>query len=150
MDDNQRASIASCISLLAQANKFHYLSIGLTMSASIVLLVSGLLPQLSAIWFFILIVVVLLGVGEVYCAVRAGFDQRLLSLLVKEYIDISDDLAQLDSALIGLKLLPQDKKGRDLAKRLLGCLKLFKVQLALCYLQLAAIVFAAAFSFLYR
>ncbi len=148
MHDSKRVSITSCVSLLEQSSKFHFLSIGLTMSASIILLAASVFSQLSNTWFIILFLVILLGAIEVFYAIRVGFDKRLLALLVIDGVETDTLLTRLDEALTALKLLPKDKAGRDISKRLLGCIKLFKLQLGLCYLQLLVVVAAAVFAFL--
>ena len=76
-----------------------------------------------------------------YVSFRIKFDAELLSYLStqihKHDIENSLDILtqQLDQSLIEFKLMNKNKAGRDWTLRLQGCLKLFKMQIALLILQ---------------
>lgn len=76
-----------------------------------------------------------------YVSFRIKFDAELLSYLstqihkhdIENLLDILTQ--QLDQSLIEFKLMNKNKAGRDWTLRLQGCLKLFKMQIALLILQ---------------
>ena len=139
-------SLQTCIALLEHYKKAHYLSLALSLCASVVLLVAGLSQILSLYWFLTLSSVIVLGVLEIFFAIRVGFDINLLRYLLKnlqkDNRELDASLLALDNSLIRLNLLPSIKAGRSLDERLLGCLKLFKWQTLVSISQLAWVMIA--------
>jgi hypothetical protein len=66
--------------------------------------------------------IVLLGLGELYLAIRVGFDAALFGRLA-EAADLFD-LARLDRTLSQLRLIPPAKAGRPMAARIAGARRL--------------------------
>ncbi len=144
--DTALASIASCAALLEQHAKIHWLSVATTLIATAILLAAPMLPgPLSSLWLLAILSVIAVGLAEVWFAVRVGFDHVLLTSVVIS----PDKLQDLDRALIGLKLMPASKAGRDLDERLRGVVRLLKYQAALLCTQLAVAVIAGLLARLY-
>ena len=90
------------------------------------------------VWILISLLICLM---HHYLSFRVKFDAELLSYLSTQIHnhDIENSLdtltQQLDQSLIEFKLMNKNKAGRDWTLRLQGCLKLFKMQIALLILQ---------------
>lgn len=132
MDD--KATIISCIALLDQHRKIHNLSVAMTVLSAGLLLASVLFfPSPPILCVGAIIAIILLGLAEIWFAIRVGFDQQLLSSMVTD----PENLQPWDQALIRLKLMPAAKAGRALDERLRGCIGLLKMQAMLLVAQLA-------------
>jgi hypothetical protein len=84
----------------------------------------------------LLVLSLLLGVAQTYLAVRVSFDARLFAALAEAHA--LADLAAMDGALLGMKLMPPDKAGRPASQRAEGARRLLRVQAILLALQLLA------------
>ena len=89
----------------------------------------------------VLALVVLVGIVEIYLAIRVGFDAALFERLREP---AAMDLASLDAALVQLGLLPASRSGRPLDDRIAGARRLFYKQGAALAIQLAVLLCAAA------
>lgn len=127
--------VSTAVSLLEQHVKIHRLSSVVTISLILLLIYFSMIQNLSLYWLYSLTLVIILGVMEIYYAMRLAFDISLLDKLQTAQSNLRDDLSELDQALITLKLLPAAKSGRDINDRITGCFRLFKTQIALCVLQ---------------
>ncbi len=123
--DATSMSLSSCIALLEQHKKIHGLSLPVTVVAVAILLAPlALSTSPSLLWLGITTTIILLGLAEIWFALRIGFDQQLLASISAD----PSDLQRLDQALIQLKLMPSSKAGRGLEERLQGCLRLLTWQ----------------------
>ena len=113
MTDAERAQIAVMARLLEAAGRLDPLSTGLTLLA----LAACALGKLHAIPT---IVVVALGLAAKLYAVRIAFDAKLFRGVSTGAITTAD----LDQALVALKLAPGDKTGRDWTARCRGAKRL--------------------------
>ena len=123
-----RTLLAAAAALLAQGRGLDQLSRLLIVTALVALVALAALgiPKLAVV--ALLTLSVMAGVGELYLAVRVGFDAELLRRLA----DAAEDpkLASLDTALTAMGLLPVDKAGRPLELRIAGACRLFYKQAA--------------------
>ena len=139
-------ALRCCAALLEQHSKIHAVSGATTVAAALLLLASPMFPAaLPSLCLWALAGVILFGLTEVWFAVRVGFDHALLTSVVSS----PDKLQDMDRALIGLKLMPASKAGRDLDERLRGGVRLLKCQAALLCVQLAIAVIAGLLARLY-
>ncbi|RYJ02910.1 MAG: hypothetical protein EON47_05990, partial [Acetobacteraceae bacterium] len=118
--------------LLAEARRIDRLSRPVTILAMAVLLLAPLLPTApSRGGVAVLALVVVLGLGQAFTALRVAFDARLFAALGDGRAPAT--LAALDVALTGLGLLPDAKAGRPLPLplRLAGAARLMRRQAAL-------------------
>jgi len=138
--------LSSCMALIEQHKKPHLLCWSITLIASALLLYFSILSTLSLFWIIALSVIIIIGWLETFYVMRIGFDLNLLnklSLLDKlpGHPDNMDSrLAALDQALMTLNLLPSAKESRSLEARLQGCMRLFKIQTALCIIQMTMLL----------
>jgi hypothetical protein len=70
--------------------------------------------------------VALLGLGEIYLAIRVGFDAALFRQLASSRNGF--DLGRLDRTLARLELLPEAKAGRAMDERIAGARGLLRWQ----------------------
>lgn len=132
--------------LLAEARRIDRLSRPVTILAVAALLLAPLLTPLLPVApsrgvVALLALVVLLGLGQAFTALRVAFDARLFAALGEGRAPAT--LAALDGALTGLGLLPDAKAGRPLVVRLAGAARLMRRQAALLLGQILACLAAA-------
>lgn len=132
--------IDTCLALLVQHKTIHAVSVVMTLIAVLLLLVFVLFNTQAYLWFAMLAAVLVLGIAQIYYAIRIGFDVLLLQQLVAATQPISMGLALLDNALRQLGLLAPAKAGREIEQRIAGSLRLFKIQTLLCLMQFIIIV----------
>ena len=85
--------------------------------------------------FSALIFCLLLLAAHHYLSIRVLFDARLLDALAQSEQPLHEVTADLDQSLIQFKLMPQAKAGRGWTERLQGCIRLFKAQICLLFMQ---------------
>lgn len=139
----EQIKIVACAALLEQANKIHYCSLSISLASVFALLILVISWTQNDILLLGLLLLIVLGLLETYMAIRTGFDARLLNALAKDDSELESQLQNMDQALIQLKLMPEQKAGRNLDLRLLSCMKLFRMQILLCGLQLLVILLLA-------
>jgi hypothetical protein len=128
--------------LLAEARRIDRLSRPVTLLAVAALLLAPLLPTAPSRGVVaVLALIVLLGLGQAFTALRVAFDARLFAALGEGRAPAT--LAALDAALTGLGLLDGAKAGRPLAPRLAGAMRLVRRQAALLLGQILACLAAA-------
>ncbi|MBR0655513.1 hypothetical protein [Plastoroseomonas arctica] len=142
MTPAERDLAATGALLLAQGRRIDRLSRPLTLLAAAALLLAPLLPVAPMRGALIpLALVVVLGLGQAFYAVRAGFDAGLFAALGSDRPPAT--LARLDAALVRLRLMPEAKAGRTLEARLAGAARLLRRQAAVLLGQLLACLGAA-------
>ncbi len=140
MNVHKIVKIQIMLALLNQHNKIHHLSLGFSVAACFLLSVLIVSPEILKFGFIVAIIVILMGVYQILLALRIGFDIDLFKRLVCPKVDINIELGLIDNALVGLKLIPQNKVGRDLDLRVQGTYMLFKKQTFVCLLQAVMII----------
>ncbi|CAM9401786.1 hypothetical protein [Acinetobacter bereziniae] len=92
--------------------------------------------QTIELWIFIVITLLLMAVHH-YLSFRVKFDAELIEMLaIQSRTDSIEHLTQqFDQSLLEMKLLPQNKVGRDWTLRFAGCFRLIKLQIALVLIQ---------------
>lgn len=138
-------SLTSCIALMEQHRKIHILSVCLTLTTTLLLLYLMNINILAQFWLIAMVGVIILGLLEMVYAVRIGFDLFLLRQLANHEGTIESGLTIIDNSLTKLHLMPAKKVGRSLNARLRGCVRLFRIQVLLCALQLVVVVGATVF-----
>lgn len=87
-------------------------------------------------WIFIILNFTLIMLHH-YLSLRLKFDAQLIEIIAQQ--SDSETLEKLtqqfDQSLIQLKLMPKSKVGRDWVLRFAGCFRLFKLQIALLFIQ---------------
>ncbi len=142
MTQAERDLAAAGALLLEQGKRIDRISRAVTLIAVAGMLLVASLPALSARGAAApLALVVLLGLGQAFYALRVDFDARLFAALGSG--SPPETLGRLDVALIGLGLLPQAKAGRALEPRLAGAMRLMRWQAALLAGQLLVCFVAA-------
>jgi len=144
-DESVSARMLSVAALLEQHTKIHLLSVATTAAAIVMLMASVLFSAPpSSLWLLTAIAVIAAGLAETWLALRVGFDRRLLQSIAAD----PEKLLQWDRALLGLKLLPESRAGRDPDMRLQGCIRLLKRQALLLIAQLAVAIIGAVLMWL--
>jgi len=136
---------AAAVALLDQGQRADRLSRPITAASALVLLLLpaflGPPPVLSTT---ILALVVLLGLIELYLAIRVGFDAALFRRLAAAPEEF--DRARLDRALSRLGLMPEAKTGRPIIERIAGARRLLAWQGMTLVAQILLALFGAGFS----
>ncbi|MBJ8442816.1 hypothetical protein [Acinetobacter bereziniae] len=97
--------------------------------------------QTIELWIFIVITLLLMAVYH-YLSFRVKFDAELIEMLaIQSRADSIEHLTQqFDQSLLEMKLLPQNKVGRDWTLRFAGCFRLIKLQIALVLIQYLVLI----------
>ncbi|KKW77781.1 hypothetical protein P7L54_13150 [Acinetobacter bereziniae] len=97
--------------------------------------------QTIELWIFIVITLLLMAVHH-YLSFRVNFDAELIEMLaIQSRADSIEHLTQqFDQSLLEMKLLPQNKVGRDWTLRFAGCFRLIKLQIALVLIQYLVLI----------
>ncbi|MCU4535625.1 hypothetical protein KTI96_00420 [Acinetobacter bereziniae] len=97
--------------------------------------------QTIELWIFIIITLLLMAVHH-YLSFRVKFDAELIEMLaIQSRADSIEHLTQqFDQSLLEMKLLPQNKVGRDWTLRFAGCFRLIKLQIALVLIQYLVLI----------
>ena len=133
--DQTRHSLIIAASLLEQGNRIDALSRGFTLVAVAGFVVFGVgiaLPTLVCVG-----AVAVLGLFELYLAIRVGLDAALLRHLA------DGDVPGFDAAMMQLGLLPVAKAGRPVADRIAGARGLLRRQAAVLMGQIGFAMAAA-------
>jgi hypothetical protein len=139
-DPNDRPLLTVTAALLTQGRTLDGLSRLLTAGALFGLLAHAVVNDADPVLVTVaLLVAALAGFAQTYYAVRVGFDAALF----RQLGDTAIELSALDSALQRLGLLPVDKAGRPLDARIAGARALFRSQVAMLGVQIAAVLGAA-------
>ncbi len=139
--------IHGCIAMLTQHKKLYALTMLLTVAAAIMLLYMSITDAISLPWLLVLVGIVVVGIIGLVYAIRVGFDLSLLRKLELEKNNLDLGLAAIDRALIEFGLIASSQAGRPIGLRVKGCLRLFKIQIGLCFMQLSIILVAAVVNF---
>jgi hypothetical protein len=141
---SEARAIAITAHLLAQGRALHATSVGLSMAATVVLLVSLWASHDSASLERLAVgaatLVVVLGLVETWLAVCVGFDAQLLHALAGDAASGSLDLPAFDRSMGALGLMPPAKAGRPLAPRLAGARRLLVLQESALAAQAAVVI----------
>lgn len=97
--------------------------------------------QTIELWIFIVITLLLMAVHH-YLSFRVKFDAEFIEMLaIQSRADSIEHLTQqFDQSLLEMKLLPQNKVGRDWTLRFAGCFRLIKLQIALVLIQYLVLI----------
>jgi hypothetical protein len=140
----ERTMLAAAAALLDQGRALDRLSRATTVAAVVLLLLVAVVPGSPTAWAFVVpALVMLLGVSEIYCAMRVGFDAALFRRLAAEVGEGAPDLAGLDAALVALGLLPRAKAGRPVPERIAGARRLLSRQAAMLGAQVLVVLAGA-------
>ena len=112
--------------------------------AIVLLLLPAFLGPPPVLLTTILALVVLLGLAELYFAIRVGFDAALFRRLAAAPEGF--DRARLDRALSRLGLMPEAKTGRPIIERIAGARRLLAWQGMTLVAQILLALFGAGFS----
>ena len=136
---------AAAAALLDQGQCADRLSRPITAASAIVLLLlPAFLGPPPVLLTTILALVVLLGLAELYFAIRVGFDAALFHRLAA--VPEGFDRARLDRALSRLGLMPEAKAGRPIIERIAGARRLLAWQGMTLVAQILLVLFGAGFS----
>lgn len=77
-----------------------------------------------------------------YVSFRVNFDANLLHMLFKQSKQHTTEVLtlELDQSLLSLNLIPQEKTERPWNLRFNGCLRLFKFQIMILFLQFLVLI----------
>lgn len=92
-------------------------------------------PNSPGLYRFSALLFCVLLAAHHYLSMRVLFDARLLDALAQSEQPLHEITADLDQSLIQLKLMPQAKAGRGWTERFQGCIRLFKAQACLLFMQ---------------
>ena len=138
--------LAAAADLLDQGQIVNRLSIAVTAIALAILLLPMLPPSEATLPTAAL--VALVGVIELFMAVRVSLDAALFRRLALDAQAERLDVAAFDAAMLALKLMSPGKAGQPIAKRFAGARRLLIIQGATLLLQvIAAVVGASAIVF---
>ena len=144
-DTVERDLAAAAAALLDQGQRADRLSRPITAaSALVLLLLPAFLEPPPVLPTTILALVVLLGLIELYLAIRVGFDATLFRRLAAAPEGF--DRARLDRALSRLGLMPEARTGRPIIERVAGARRLLMWQGVTLAAQLLLILVGAALS----
>ena len=97
-----------------------------------------LLKGWQSVDFLIFIAItLLLIIVHHYLSLRIKFDAQLIEMIAQESAKqpLEELTQQFDQILFNLKLMPESKMGRNWSLRFTGCFRLFKLQIALLFIQ---------------
>jgi hypothetical protein len=135
------ASLASAVALLEQGERIDRLSCLLTAVALAALVAMGLAGMQEPAAAVLLALSVVIGLLELYFAVRVGFDARLFRRLADPGAGF--DLGDLDDALTASGLPPANKAARPLKQRSAGACRLLYRQAGSLALQVVLLLLGA-------
>ncbi|TXL72072.1 hypothetical protein FHP25_26975 [Vineibacter terrae] len=136
---DDRATAAVAAHLLSQGATVHRLSAALTVASvlalpSLALLHPRPLPALATATLAVVI-----GLAELWLALRVAFDARIFEQLARGEAGGSMTTASFDGAMGALGLMPADKAGRPVAARVRGAMGLLRRQATMAVAQLVVI-----------
>jgi hypothetical protein len=137
-DNAWTAAIAAA--LLRRGAMVHAASLVLTMSALLGAAAWSILATRHGLgWLSVGAAIVILGIVEFWLAARVALDAELFDAIAAKEADLDG----FDRAMQALGLMPQDKVGRTLGKRVKGALRLLKLQGLMLCLQVVVLFLAA-------
>ncbi|UVJ42927.1 hypothetical protein NVV94_20405 [Pseudomonas sp. LS1212] len=119
------------LDLLSQALMLSALAFGLAQ-----LLMSAIFPFYLAL----VAVVVLLGLWQLYWALRVGLDAELFERMAADAVHLAERTEALDQALARLQLQPAARAGRPWLERQQGALRLLWYQVGLVCAQVLVLL----------
>jgi len=144
-DTVERDLAAAAAALLDQGQRADHLSRLITAaSALVLLLLPSVLGPSSVLLTTILALVVLLGLAELYFAIRVGFDAALFHRWGA--VPEGFDCARLDRVLLRLGLMPEARTGRPIVERIAGARRLLAWQGVTLAAQVLLVLVGAALS----
>jgi hypothetical protein len=144
-DSDEQDLAAAAAALLDQGQRADHLSRPITAAAVIVyLLLPAVLGPLPPVLATILALVAILGLVELYLAIRIGFDAALFHRLAA--VPEGFDCARLDRTLIRLGLTPEARAGRPIIERISGARRLLMWQGLILAAQVLLILVGAGLS----
>jgi hypothetical protein len=117
---------AAAAALLDQGQRADRLSRPITAASALVLLLPAFMEPPPVLLTTSLALIVLLGLVELYLAIRVGFDAALFRRLA--VAPDGFDCARLDRALSRLGLMPEARTGRPMIERVAGARRLLAWQ----------------------
>lgn len=138
---SERELLATTAALLDQGRRIDRLSRAMSVTALVSLLALGVTGAGSAASVAMLVVSVVIGVIELFFAMRVGFDAALFHRLAAA--TGAPDIVNLDGALATLGLASPERAGRSIEQRTVGACRLLYRQGALAVLQLVVLLAAA-------
>jgi hypothetical protein len=142
MTEPSRDLLRCAGTLLDQGRVVDRLSRALTAATLILLLVySGAVGRPSWAQVAVATLIALAGLGQVYFAMRVGFDAALFQQLAGGCEE--PDFAGTDAALTRLGLLPATKVGRPIEARVAGARRLLRLQAMGLAAQVACVLLGA-------
>ena len=144
-DTVERDLAATAAALLDQGQRADHLSRLITAASALVLLLLPAVPgPRSVLLMTILALVVLLGLAELYFAIRVGFDAALFHRWGA--VPEGFDCARLDRVLLRLGLMPEARTGRPIVERIAGARRLLAWQGVTLAAQVLLVLVGAALS----
>src|SRR3954447_26224039 len=113
---------AAAAALLDQGRRADHLSRPITAASAVILLLLPAVLGPPVLLTTILVLVVLLGLVQLYFAIRVGFDAALFHRLAAAPEGF--DRARLHRALLRLGLMPEARAGRPIDERIAGARRL--------------------------
>ncbi len=100
----------------------------------------GLVFKGHLILCLLLAAVVLLGLWQLYWALRVGLDAELFELMASQAQQLSERTEAMDQALVALGFQPAERAGRPWPERQRGALRLLRYQALLVGVQALLLV----------
>jgi len=144
---SEREVLASTAALLGQGERIDWISRALMVTAFAALAAFGVFDVNKPATAMLLASSVLIGVAELYLAIRVGFDAAVFQRMADA--PAAPDFAKLDGALTVLGLLATGKAGRPLAQRTNGTCRLFRYQAGLAVAQIMLFLIGAVLAMLH-
>jgi hypothetical protein len=137
--------LGAAADLLDQGQSVNRLSIAVTAIAVAVLLLPIFPASLATVPTAT--VVALVGLIELFVAMRVNFDAQLFRRLARDATEGHLDIDTSDSALQSIRVLPVRKAGRPVAKRIAGAKRLLIWQSFVLLVQTAAAIVGGSLVF---
>jgi hypothetical protein len=144
---SEREVLAITAALLDQGKRIDWISRALIVTALAALAAFGVFDVNKPGTAVLLASSALIGVAELYLAIRVGFDAALFRRMADA--PEAPDFAKLDGALTMLGLLAAGKAGRPLGQRTSGTCRLFRYQTGLAAAQIILFLVGAALAMLH-
>ena len=120
------------------------LSTGFALVAAAALAAGAVMRVAASLATIALILCLAFGLAAKWVALRVRFDRGLLAMLAADARRGAVQTAAFDDAMVGLRLMPASKAGRDWSSRCRGALALLRKLGWLVGLQALSLVIAAA------
>lgn len=130
--------LAAAADLLDQGQVVNRLSLAVTAIAIAVLLLPIFPASVATVPTAV--GVALIGLLELFFAIRVSFDAQLFRRLSHDAAQDRLEINACDAALLALRLIPAGKAGRPLAKRMAGAKRLLVWQGVVLFFQVAVAI----------